>query len=451
MPTNDYKAFASEAGADVVDQTTYAASEAVRTGYQVGIADPAYANKSWRQATMAAAVMGELFGLVPAAFDAVDDGDVADKTMRAWQTYLQTGYFEDVGVAGAMLTANPSGLTFPAPTKGIRFTIRANADCAGGATTLNWMGTGNAPLVYPDGTNPIENDWVQFQLLDVEYNGSVWLIISMPIGHLVNTVRQFLNSDRTFFVNASTGNDTTGDGSSGAPWQTRQHARDVVQNQYDTRGHVVEFRCTGNFTGQLNALGPLVGQNGPLGETWNFTTGSAVNTTNGSCFFVTGGAQFSIQTISGTQVALTATGGLAGQGHAIFVSDPGSNVIWRNVNFGACTQEQIYCQFGSFVQTDQLTTISGSAKSFIALNARGSAFFLNSPTITLLGTPAFSNGFTTLIDMCMLEIGLTTFVGGATGQRYAASGISLINTAGGGAAYLPGSVAGALGDNSVYL
>jgi hypothetical protein len=62
-------------------------------------------------------------------------------------------------------------------------------------------------------------------------------------------VRTVLTQDTTFYV-ATTGNDTTGDGSSGNPWATPQHANDVICSQYDLNS----FDCTvqladGSYTG----------------------------------------------------------------------------------------------------------------------------------------------------------------------------------------------------------
>ena len=51
----DYVPFATGVGALVEDQTDYAAATSTAQGYQVGIANPALLNKTWRQASMIAA------------------------------------------------------------------------------------------------------------------------------------------------------------------------------------------------------------------------------------------------------------------------------------------------------------------------------------------------------------------------------------------------------------
>lgn len=57
MAENDFLPFATGAGATVLDQADYAAAPWLGTGFQNGIADPAYLNKVWRQSSFVAAAL----------------------------------------------------------------------------------------------------------------------------------------------------------------------------------------------------------------------------------------------------------------------------------------------------------------------------------------------------------------------------------------------------------
>lgn len=74
MPINDFKPFAYDAGASVVNQTTYAAAVALlQNGFQSGIAQKEYLNKVWRQSSIMASAIGLLINNTTGG-DAIDDG-----------------------------------------------------------------------------------------------------------------------------------------------------------------------------------------------------------------------------------------------------------------------------------------------------------------------------------------------------------------------------------------
>jgi hypothetical protein len=67
-------------------------------------------------------------------------------------------------------------------------------------------------------------------------------------GHNIG-VRTVLTADTTFYV-ATTGNDSTGDGSSGNPWATPQHAIDFLSANVDTGAFNVTIQfANGNYPG----------------------------------------------------------------------------------------------------------------------------------------------------------------------------------------------------------
>ncbi|MGZ3317260.1 MAG: DUF2793 domain-containing protein, partial [Isosphaeraceae bacterium] len=87
-------------------------------------------------------------------------------------------------------------------------------------------------------------------------------------------------------------------------------------------------------------------------------------------------------------------------------------------------------------------TISAGATAH-AGGVNGGKIFDVGQTITLTGTPAWVAGYAWISATSFARISGCTFSGSATGQHYQVDDFSMIQTDGGGAAYLPGSTAGA--------
>lgn len=72
-------------------------------------------------------------------------------------------------------------------------------------------------------------------------------------------------------------------------------------------------------------------------------------------------------------------------------------------------------------------------------------------TVTLTGTPAFSQSYVFADDTSLIRATSMTFSGSATGKRYDVATNGVINTNGGGATYFPGSVAGTTATGGQYV
>lgn len=76
MPgTNDFLAFGTAGGANVLSETAYAALAARPGGFVAGTANSVELNKVWRQSSTMAAVLGQI--IANSGANAVDDGNVA--------------------------------------------------------------------------------------------------------------------------------------------------------------------------------------------------------------------------------------------------------------------------------------------------------------------------------------------------------------------------------------
>jgi hypothetical protein len=257
----------------------------------------------------------------------------------------------------------------------------------------------------------------------------------------ISPVRQKLANNLSLFVNASTGNDTTGDGlTSGTAWATLQKAWNVIQATYDPGAFVITVSVAdGTDTGGLVAQGLVPGQLGYSSIVFQGNTGTPANciiSTSGSCIKATGGARF---TVKGFKLLSSGGSGIDG-------NDYGTEVGYSQMSFGACAAgNHVVANLGAQVIILGNYTISGGAinhwiaqaNGVIAPSIESSGF-----TITLTGTPAFSHDFADATKSGTLYVPGLVFSGSATGARYLADLNGVIWTGSGGANYFPGNSAG---------
>lgn len=254
-------------------------------------------------------------------------------------------------------------------------------------------------------------------------------------------VRNVLTGNATYFV-SPTGNDSTGNGSSGSPWLTMQHAYNVVSGNLDLAGFAVTISvANGTYTGGVSVADELVGNTQGrsglifLGNT-SVPDNCFINTASTNCFQAVDGGQF---TVTGFKVA-TAGSGANGYGlHAY----SGSSISFGALDFGACGQSHMTAGSCSFIQTTGAPyTISGNAITHIesAANSYIEAGVFGSNTVTLTGPPAFSGEFLYAYRNASIYYGSLTFVGSATGSRFTVATNGVVDTGTGTPnTYLPGN------------
>lgn len=530
---NDFLAWATGGGANVLSQVDYEADAPITNGFSSGLAPSNQCNKTWRQATFPGAVVSQLMADLLADHVA-DDGVVGNYMVQLWQTLLMCGEFTDVGSANTLLTSNPFGLTFPAPVTGLRVTVKVAATNTSSTVNFNWMGTGNKLVLYGDLVAPAPGDIVANSLLDLEYDGTRWQIVGTP--HSANgwrvttstaTSRTFaagdqshlivrsnagsnmvdtvpgtgsvlpagtygvLNSDSTavlviqfptsgvnwdgttsglvylgprqqlyFFsdganyytvakpsrcmlaanltvsVNTSTGSDSNNGITN--TFLTIQKAVNFVANSVDIMGFVVTISCNGTFTAQVTIAGPFRGASRAGSVVFQYTTGSSHVVTNGYCYDFSGGAQATIQCSSGT-ATLSATGGSGAQGFIVRCSGGGTQVTTgTNLVFGSATQFSLYAAAGGRINVTNSFTMSGGGIGFLYAHF-GGQITADGVVCTISGTPGFSNAWLVADELSTVEITAFGYTGSATGVRANVIQNSSVYTAGGGAAYFPGS------------
>ena len=109
MATNDFKPFATGAGANVMTQADWEALPALLTGFQSGKASSAQVNKAIRQASFVAAALAQFIS-TKSGQNILDDGDLAGFVTKltsgfAAQYLSRANPFGDIKIDGAAAIA----------------------------------------------------------------------------------------------------------------------------------------------------------------------------------------------------------------------------------------------------------------------------------------------------------------------------------------------------------
>lgn len=164
--------------------------------------------------------------------------------------------------------------------------------------------------------------------------------------------------------------------------------------------------------------------------------------------------------LSGVRLTNTSgnTGDYGGGATTIYCVNGGSVNIGADVNFGSNTNgAHLWANTGGTVGAVAVGTgagrnytISGGAEFHLLATAGGSISLVDS-TVTITGNPHFSQVFANSNGLGWIGYWGNTFSGSATGTRYFCGTNGVIDTHGGGASYLPGSVSGSTGSGGQYV
>lgn len=238
-------------------------------------------------------------------------------------------------------------------------------------------------------------------------------------------IRTKLTDDNTVFYVATTGNDTTGDGTVGSPWATPQGAVSNIGNKYDLNGHFAILQLgDGSYAGQVY-IAPLfssgqVPGNGPgyllIQGNVSDITAVTVGPGNGSVFTCVLGPDVQVEianltidallNIDNTQIALS-----AGSSSILHVN----NLRVINANFG-----DLFQAFGpgSTIVIGGSLEIDAGHLDFVALSLQGGKIWLQPDTLTLSGAVDFG-AFASAVDPGSQVIcNISTITGTGTGKRF---------------------------------
>jgi len=274
----------------------------------------------------------------------------------------------------------------------------------------------------------------------------------MTLGYWHSVVRPPLTGNTNFYINHSTGSDTTGDGSAGNPWQTLQYAYNWIQANVNFAGWQVTINMAdGTYTGGLVAAGSFIGANNAgslviLGNSAD-PTAVVIHTTGADCVDVSAGGSIELKHLT---IISAASGGAGGDG--VTASYAGELFLY-DMNFGNCSQNQIYAAAGGSVIIMSSYQITGGSVTHAQAAQQGYIEMSSNPDrpvhVTLTGNPNFSGAFVMAGDGGIYAAN-NTFAGSATGPRYDAHLNGVIFTGNKGANYFPGSVAGGVSTGGQY-
>lgn len=170
------------------------------------------------------------------------------------------------------------------------------------------------------------------------------------------------------------------------------------------------------------------------------TSGSVLQTQ--ACFWVAGvTGKWNIESLHLSSVASGQPVGLS--------ASSGSILRFANIDFGSGFMFQLRgLDTGSLRATGGYKISAAGQNHFSA--GQNSVIRLEGITITLTGTPAYSEAFGNASHGGVAVVSSVTFSGSATGARYSAFTNGVINTNGAGATYFPGDVAGTVVTGGQY-
>ncbi len=350
------------------------------------------------------------------------------------------------GTAQALTLAYNPSLTDLLDGQIFEFKVSASTN-TGINPTLNIDSTGAKTIVDRDGGAIYPGHLIASSILLVIYEstGDRFRIVGMA-----GSWRKRLTGNMNFYVNGSSGSDTTGTGldTGASAWATLQKAITYIQQNVDLNGFVATVNvANGTYTGGVYAAGPVVGMgltgSGRIRLLGDTTTPANViiSVTSADCVKAERGAFIAI---AGFEFRTT-TGG-----RCLVANDQATILIDGACRFGACAFEHAYAYNYGLILIAANYTVSGSAIShWLAMGGRIVCVNL---TVTTSGTPAFSGAWAWCGEHGSIICYGITFSGtGATGTRYTVYQNSLINTNGGGASYLPGSVGGSAATGGQYV
>lgn len=279
------------------------------------------------------------------------------------------------------------------------------------------------------GTTQYQPVLVNVLEIDLPLNWRTKLLVIGPInstGVLSNyasgNAREVLRSSRTYYVNASTGSDTTKDGlTSGNPFATVAKAISVVYGEIDCAGQDVIIQLAdATYTTGITVAGTPVG----LGSAFltiqgTSSAGAVISATSADALTVTSGARVKI----GNMRLQTTT-----SGNGMNVDLNSYCQINPGVEIGACATRGMFANTGGVINQASAITWTGNGPIGIGL-AAGSKY-IKSAAITNSGR-TFSDTFAKVGEQSVMSVNESTFTKvTVTGSSYYAFAGGLIQTFG---------------------
>lgn len=255
-------------------------------------------------------------------------------------------------------------------------------------------------------------------------------------------LREVLSANRSYYVRTDGNDANTGlANTSGGAFLTIQKALDVAA-ALDTSIYGITINVGAGTYNTAQTLkspggGGLIAVVG-AGATTIIDPPAGVN----HCFQAIAGGRFSLANMKLQKTSATT-------GHGILAQN-GSYVQFSGIEFGTmqANSRHIFANQSASVICNGNYTITGNALYHFSVSTGG--FIFMNLTATLSGTPAFTR-FADAAMCGVIQVNGATFTGSATGVRYVSDTNAVINTAGGGASFIPGNSAGSTTNGGQYV
>lgn len=126
----------------------------------------------------------------------------------------------------------------------------------------------------------------------------------------------------------------------------------------------------------------------------------------------------------------------------------GGDLDYQDINFGTCSIH--VSASGAKITATGNYEISAGAERHLMSSGPGSLIRLSGITLTLTGVPVFSTAFAHAEEQAQIRPTGLSFSGGASGKRYIAERLGLIQTNGQAGTWLPGSISGTENESGLY-
>jgi hypothetical protein len=246
---------------------------------------------------------------------------------------------------------------------------------------------------------------------------------------------QPISFDSTYYV-SPTGNDTTGQGTSGAPWLTMQHAANWIIQNINFNGHAITVQAAdGSYASGVTLAGNIPGNLIFQGNNASGQAGNVSINSPGNCFAATYGAKFNVYSM-----------GVASSVASIATSYGGA-ILVKNIVFNASAISCLYSYSNGTIQVVGDVQIGANSPAY-AIAVQGAVIFLSDPSqpannMTSSFAPNFSNAFVVAGDGGVIYAPNNTWnIGSASGVRYKIQTNGVIDSNSGNINYFPGNSPG---------
>jgi hypothetical protein len=267
-------------------------------------------------------------------------------------------------------------------------------------------------------------------------------VITSILDLIASNTRLRLTGPLDLYVNAATGSDANNGLTPTTAWATPQAAWNYIIQRLDCGSYQITVHIADGTYPTLTCAGALTGvQNVPVifqGDVVN-PASVVISGVNNPAVLVERGAAVGFDSLR-----LQANGiapPYSPEGIGLCVLSTAQATI-SNVDFGACTAQQMLARGGSIATLEQPYSISANAPTHMQADSGGQVTTAYS-AVTITNTPTFSYGFASAAIAGTLTAGLMTFTGAAHGPRYQCTTNGIIGINGSNPnTYFPGDVNG---------